>query len=54
MLIRKIHCVVTQVNKLELKPRACPFLKTVSICKNKTVTKWQYFKELMAGLAWIG
>lgn len=54
MLIRKIHCVVTRVNKMELHPQACPFLRSVSICKNKTVTKWQYFKELMAGLAWIG
>jgi len=54
MLVQKIHCVVTKVNKLELHPRECPFLRTVSICKYKTVTKWQYFKELMAGLAWVG
>ncbi len=54
MFIQKIHCVATKAKSTELKPRECPFLLTVSKCKYKTVSKWQYFKELMAGLAWIG
>jgi len=54
MLIQKIHCVAKRTNKLELKPRDCPFLRTVSICRVKTITKWQCFKDIMAELAWSG
>lgn len=54
MLIQKIHCVTRRANMVELKPRSCPFLRTVSMCKHKTVSKWQYLKEIMAGLAWSG
>jgi len=54
MLIQKIHCIAVKVNKLELKPRACPFLRTVLICRHKTVSKWHYLKELMSGIAWLG
>lgn len=54
MLIQKIHCVTAKTYKLDLKPRECPFLQTVSKCKHRTISKWQYFKELMADLAWIG
>ena len=54
MLIQKIHCVTAKADKFDLNPRECPFLKTLSTCKHKTVTKWHYFKEIMAGLAWAG
>ncbi len=54
MLIQKIHCIATKAHKLEVKPRACPFLRTVSHCRHKTVSKWHYLKELMSGLVWLG
>ncbi len=54
MLIQKIHCIAVKANKLEIKPRACPFLRKVSQYKHKTVSKWHYLKELMSGLAWLG
>jgi len=54
MLIQKIHCVTTKAKQMEIKPRYCPFLRTVSMCKYKTISKWQYLKEIMAGVAWSG
>jgi len=54
MLIQKIHCVAKKAYMLDLKPRDCPFLNTVSFCKRKTVSKWQYFKECMAALGFSG
>lgn len=54
MLIQKIHCVAKKADKLELNPRACPFLRTVSHCRKNTISKWIYLKELMSGLAWLG